>query len=99
MNLEALNEIVSNQESYIESAAHEAGVDEGMLVGVAKAAIGGGYDSLSHKQKYHFDNSLRPLIEGVRCQGYKHEVWEEDMRIECPCPDTHKVSPAANITY
>ena len=84
MNLEALNEIVNNQENYIESAAKEAGVDEAMLIGVAKAAIGGGYDSLSPKQQYQFDNCLRPLIEDVSCVGYKHEVWEEDMRTECP---------------
>ncbi|KKA45902.1 hypothetical protein [Salinivibrio sp. KP-1] len=82
MNLNALKEIVDNQVEILESSARDNGADENTIVGIAKYAIGNGYDKLSSNQKYHFDNSIRHLIENVQCSGYNHEFVEVPR--ECP---------------
>ncbi len=51
------------------------------LRGIALFAVENGYEALSDKQKYHFDNAIRPLIEDVQCDGYTHEL--EEVHREC----------------
>ncbi|PSW10331.1 hypothetical protein C9J01_19175 [Photobacterium rosenbergii] len=81
MNLNALNEIVTNSPEILEQSARENKADESVVMGIALFAIGNGYDALSSNQKYHFDNSIRHLIENVQCSGYTHEC--EEYQQEC----------------
>ncbi|WP_163924078.1 hypothetical protein [Photobacterium sp. Alg240-V54] len=82
MNLEALKEIIKNSPEIIEESACDNGADENVVMGIAEFASRNGYDALSGHQKYHFDNSIRHLIEDVQCSGYTHEFEEEHH--ECP---------------
>lgn len=81
MNLHALNELVTNNPELLEQSARENNADESTVLGIARFAIGNGYDALSSSQKYHFDNSIRHLIEDVQCSGYTHEF--EEYHREC----------------
>ncbi len=78
MNLEALNEILANQEDILEDSANDNGTDIEVAFGIARDAAANGYDSLSNNQKYHFDNCIRHLIEDVNCDGYRGAFGEED---------------------
>ncbi|MES2826366.1 MAG: hypothetical protein V4732_22430 [Pseudomonadota bacterium] len=82
MNLEALKEICKNNPEILEKSALDNGSDPDTVKGIALFAIGNGYDSLSVNQKYHFDKSIRKLIENVQCDGYTHELEEE--HTDCP---------------
>ena len=81
MNLEALKEILNNSVEIIEESAEDNNANKDTVVGIAKYAVINGYDNLSQSQKYHFDKSIRPLIEDVQCTGYNHEF--EEVRTEC----------------
>lgn len=81
MNLHALKEILDINVEILEESARDNGSDENTVVGIAKYAVGNGYEKLSNPQKYHFDNCIRPFIENVQCSGYNHE-FEENPR-EC----------------
>ena len=65
MNLQALQEIIDNNVEILESSARDNGADENTVVGIAKYAVGNGFEKLSGNQKYHFDNCIRHLIEDV----------------------------------
>ena len=82
MNLEALKEIINNNVEILESSARDNKANEATVVGIAKFAASNGYEKLSDPQKYHFNNSIRHLIESVQCSGYNHEL--EEMPRECP---------------
>lgn len=82
MNYDALKEIVDNNVEILEASARDNNADENTIVGIAKYAIGNGYEKLSSAQKYHFDNCIRHLIENVQCPGYTHEL--EDEPTHCP---------------
>ncbi|EPM7948215.1 hypothetical protein ACTQ8R_001632 [Vibrio parahaemolyticus] len=77
MNLEALDEIITNNPEILEESAVNNGSEEHIVMGIARFAIANGYEALSDNQKYHFDNSIRHLIEDVQCSGYTHEFEEE----------------------
>jgi hypothetical protein len=76
MNLHALNEIINNHVEILEDTASQTNTDAATIVGIAKFAVSNGYEKLSHNQKYHFDNCIRPLIENIQCSGYNHEFDE-----------------------
>ncbi|WGV98049.1 hypothetical protein QF117_04105 [Vibrio sp. YMD68] len=81
MNLNALNEIITNSPEILEQSARDSNADEGVVLGIARFAVGNSYESLSSNQKYHFDSAIRHLIEDVQCSGYTHEL--EDHHREC----------------
>jgi hypothetical protein len=81
MNLEALREICKNNPEILEQSALDNDSDPVAVKGIALSAIGKGYDALTVNQKYHFDKTIRKLIENVQCDGYTHELEEE--HIEC----------------
>lgn len=81
MNLEALKEIVDNNVELLVDSARDNSADESTVIGIAKYALGNGYEKLSAHQKYHFDNCIRPLIENIQCSGYSHEF--EEVPREC----------------
>lgn len=81
MNLQALDYINKNCEEILEQASKDNKVSEAMIKGVALFAVANGYDKLSANQKYHFDETIKPLIEDVQCSGYTHEL--EDFHQEC----------------
>lgn len=81
MNLDALREICQNNPEILEQSAKDNEADPYAVKGIALFAIGNGYEALSPNQKYHFDKSIRKLIENVQCDGYTHELEEE--HIEC----------------
>lgn len=70
MNLEALNYINKNCPEYLDQASRESGADEKTIRGISLFIINNGYEKLSDNQKYHFDKTIRPLIEGVKCDGF-----------------------------
>lgn len=76
MNLEALTEINTNTPEILEQSAKENGSDPEAVKGIALFAADNGYDALSDNQKYHFDKSIRALIENVQCHAYTHEFDE-----------------------
>ena len=77
MNLYALDFINKNCEELLEQAAAHAAVSEKDIKGIAKFAVANGYDELTPKQKFRFDQVIRPLIENVNCSGYTHELEEQ----------------------
>ena len=81
MNLSALKEINQNQPEILNESARNNKADEEKIAGIARDAAENGYQALSDKQKYHFDNCIRPLIEDVQCSGYTHEF--DDVKSEC----------------
>jgi hypothetical protein len=81
MNLDALREINNNCSEVLEQSARNNSVDEEIIKGIASYVVINGYEALSDKQKYHFDNSIRHLIENVRCPGYTHEF--EEIKKKC----------------
>ncbi|MEZ8649400.1 hypothetical protein AB6D92_10510 [Vibrio splendidus] len=81
MNLSALDEIIINSPEILEQSARDNNADEGVVLGIARFAISNGYEALSSNQKYHFENSIRHLIEDVQCSGYTHEL--EEYHNEC----------------
>ena len=76
MNLEALSDINKNNPEILEQSAKANGSDAEAVKGIALFAADNGYDSLSANQKFHFDKSIRALIENVQCHGYTHEFDE-----------------------
>lgn len=77
MNLNALREILDNSPSILEESAISNGSEESVVIGIAEYAIRNGYEALTDNQQYHFNNSIRHLIEDVQCSGYTHEFEEE----------------------
>ncbi|AUI88144.1 hypothetical protein BS333_17445 [Vibrio azureus] len=77
MNLEALKEIIRNHPEILEESARDSGADESVVMGIAKFSSRNGYEVMSEHQKYHFDKSIRHLVEDVQCSGYTHEFEEE----------------------
>lgn len=82
MNLDALNYINKNCPEVLEQASKDNDVDESVIKGIALFVVQNGYEKLSDKQKYHFDNTIRPLIDGVKCEGF-YNPYSGD-RHECP---------------
>jgi len=82
MNLNALKEIIDNNVEVLKDSARGNKANESTIIGIAQYAISNGYEALSTPQKYHFDNCIRPLIENVKCPGYKHEF--EEVPHDCP---------------
>lgn len=78
MNLNALSEILTNQVEILEESANDNGVDVETILGVARDAAANGYDQLTDKQKYRFDQTIRHLIEDVECDGYQGLYGEDD---------------------
>ncbi|MEI8654999.1 hypothetical protein P4S57_20990 [Pseudoalteromonas sp. Hal273] len=76
MNLEALDELNTNNPELLEQSARDNGLDPEAVKGIALFAVGNGYEALSSNQKYNFDNGIRALIENVQCEGYSHECDE-----------------------
>lgn len=81
MNLDALREINNNYPEILEQSARSNSVDKEVIKGIALFVVMNEYEALSDKKKYHFDNSIRHLIENVQCSGYTHEL--EERHIEC----------------
>ena len=81
MNLSALKEINQNSPEILNESSRNNKADEAMITGIAAFAAENGYQALREKQKYHFDNCIRPLIEDVQCSGYTHEF--DDVKREC----------------
>lgn len=81
MKIEALTPLLENNIELIEEAARDNGREEGAVVGITKQAQDRGYESLSPAQVRMFELCVRPLIEGVQCPGYTHEL--EDNPREC----------------
>ena len=77
MNLGALAFINQNCEEILDQAAKENSVSEKMVKGIALFVVSNGYDKLTSDQKFRFDQVIRPLVEGVQCSGYTHELEEE----------------------
>lgn len=76
MNLNALDEINTNNPEILEQSAKDNGLDPEAVKGIALFVVGNGYEKLSDNQKYNFDNGIRDLIENVQCDGYTHEYDE-----------------------
>lgn len=76
MNLDALREINTNNPEILEQSAIENSSDPETVKGIALFVVDNGYEALTAKQKYHFDNAIRVLIEDVQCDGYTHECEE-----------------------
>ena len=87
MNLDALKEINANCEERLVASAVDAGSDTEVVKGIALFAAKNGYDALSSNQKYHFNQVIRPLIEAVRCEGYRHEFDETPSHCEATIDD------------
>jgi len=81
MNLDALTEIVENQDNYLEGQANDLGLKVGSVRAATLIVDDEGYDALKGKQVWVFDNAVRPLIEDVPCDGYRGPFGEDD--IEC----------------
>ena len=87
MNIDALREINANCEGRLEASAVDAGSDAEVVKGIALFVAKNGYDALSSNQKYHFDQAIRPLIEAVQCEGYRHEFDETPPHCEATIDD------------
>jgi len=81
MNVDALKDIIKNNPEIIEESARNNSADPRAVKGIARFFIDNSYNILSNRQKYHFDKSIRPLIEDVKCEGYTHEL--EDIPADC----------------
>jgi hypothetical protein len=81
MNVDALKDIIKNNPEIIEELARNNSANPSTVKGIAQFFIDKSYNNLSDKQKYHFDKSIRPLIEDVKCEGYTHEL--EDVPAYC----------------
>lgn len=92
MNLHALDYINKNCVEVLEQASKDSGVNEAMIKGVALFAVANGYDKLSQNQKYHFDETIRPLIENVQCSGF-YNPYSGD-RVDCSAilPDENLIA-------
>ena len=86
MNLEVLEFLLDN-ESYIEEMAKSANVDSSASVGIAKLLQGndGDLSSLKGKQTYHYENVIKPLLEGVQCEGPIGMIEDEDGNWDTSC--------------
>lgn len=74
MNLDALDELITNQEEIIRASAESNELNADNVWGVAQQVLGErGIDNLSEKQKYLYENAIRPLIENVPCEGWFDE--------------------------
>jgi hypothetical protein len=71
LNLDALKEINTNHPDILERLAKDN--DFKTVKGIALFVVQKGYDALTDDQKYHFNKSIRPLIENVKCTGYTRE--------------------------
>ncbi len=91
MNLDALKEILTNQVEILEESAKNNASDSSTVIGIAKYVVGNGYDKLSENQKYHFDKSIRHLIENVRCEGYQGPFGEDDNECQAILDDNDLV--------
>lgn len=69
--MEVLNYIVENAVEKIENLAEANNIDSHASVGVANFLLGneGDLGKLSEKQRFHYENCIKPLIENVRCEG------------------------------
>lgn len=99
MNLDALKEINKNHEELLEESAKNNGSDPEVVKGIALKAASRGYDELSKNQKYHFDNSIRGLIENVQCEGYTHEFDETPSNCEAILKDEELVECYQNDVF
>ena len=91
MNLNALDFINKNCVELLEQSARESNAEEETIKGIARDVVANGYDELSDKQKYHFDKTIRKLIEKVPCSGFFNHY--AGTRKECPAilPDENLV--------
>jgi hypothetical protein len=70
MNLEVLGFLLDN-ENYIEEKAKDANVDSRASVGIVKLlrTNEGDLSILKGNQTYHYEKVIKPLLEGVQCEG------------------------------
>ena len=69
MNLDVLSYIVNSAPEKIESLAKENNLESSASIGVAKSLLrnSGNVSLLSDKQRHHYKNCIKPLIENVPC--------------------------------
>jgi hypothetical protein len=91
VNLQALDFINKNCVEILGQSARENNADEETIKGIARDAVANGYDSLSDKQKYHFDKSIRKLIEKVSCSGFFNPYSGERTNCRAILPDENLV--------
>jgi hypothetical protein len=86
MNLEVLEFLLDN-ENYIEEMAKGANVDSGASVGIVKLlkANDGDLSILKGKQTYHYEKVIKPLLEGVQCEGPIGMIDDEDGNWDTSC--------------
>jgi hypothetical protein len=84
-----LKYLVEERLELIIIAAEDAGAEYQASEGVARAVVGGqSPDSLTPKQRWHYDTVLRPLIE-IRCDGVfelgcpSNELLDAETLIQC----------------
>lgn len=78
MNLNALREIIDNQENYLEEMANTLGQNFDAARATALIVLDRGYEALVGRQVWVFDNVVRPLIENVKCHGYQGPFGEDN---------------------
>jgi hypothetical protein len=99
MNLNALNEIVLNQENYLEQSAEELGLDFGAVRAAALIVNDKGIDKLKGRQVWIFNNAVRPLIENVQCEGYRGPFGEDENDCQNMIDDAELDESYANESF
>lgn len=86
MNLEVLDFLLDN-EKYIEDLAKEVKVDSNASVGIAKLLQANAGDSsvLKGNQIYHYENVIKPLLEGVLCEGPIGMIEDDEGNWDTSC--------------
>lgn len=79
MNLEVLDFLFDN-EKYIEEMATDVGLDKKASVGIVKLlkTNAGDLSILKGKQIFHYEQVIRPLLEGVQCEGVIGMIQDEE---------------------
>lgn len=70
--INVLKDIIDNNEYLITDLARKNSVsDPNASVGVAKYLLGNpaNFSSMKPKQKYHYENAIKPLVNNVLCEG------------------------------
>ncbi|TKE97960.1 hypothetical protein FCV51_17980 [Vibrio kanaloae] len=86
MNLEVLGFLLDN-ENYIEEMAKTVGVDSNATFGVVKfiKAKDGDLSTLKGKQIFHYERVIKPLLEGVQCDGPIGMIEDDDGNWDTSC--------------
>ena len=86
MNLEVLEFLLDN-ENYIEEMAKGVGVDSNASVGIVKLlkANAGDLSNLKGKQTFHYEKVIKPLLEGVQCEGPIGMIEDDEGNWDTSC--------------